>query len=572
MQSFDDIACHTAKLRASVDAARVLSNTLAEVPIRRIIRSVPAKDQEMDSILRSIRALEDTLQSLLREVDELRNGIFSPTMRIPDDLLRTIFLCCRDTRLLQKPADLHNYARWKPFDVEVLTHVCRRWRLVAMDAGPLWAQATLVTTSDWSESRRNPWHLLQPSGPFTNIREGVRLITLLDRSKHSPLNLSLKLKKDTNWQSLTDGLRRIVNEGRGIKQLDITASTAGDSVTQCCLSLAPPTLRSLKIYRNAEVWEDHNAPAFNAEIILSRSWPELVSLTLVGIDFPLRPASPYVPITRLITLELSSLLSEGTLEVLRLCSSTLERLVIRCYAWTEMQPSLNAVELPRVRHLQLAGGRETIVRLLPQIRTVSLTSADFTEIVQPGTPPSADDQAIPAIKTFLLGSKRAIEVLSFTDIDGIMWNQLEGTSVSRTIRSLHFGIRTLRTSWSVEPIHLQRGLLQFPNLEELISNKPSTVEFLTAMLSCLEIRNRLDSSGAAMKPIRRLATRGGWASETPARRKSEAELYWQIQGMVQELVIGDLKWDKSLRQWVPFDERGDWLSKEWAAPLTYFQQ
>ncbi|KZO92684.1 hypothetical protein CALVIDRAFT_540764 [Calocera viscosa TUFC12733] len=557
MEQHSHMTLHAAKLQATVDAAKTLVDTLGDIPVRTIIRSRGPKS--LNAVLHDVYELEDTVQRLLRKVDELRNRLFSPTARLPDEILQEIFLYCRDAIVQTRTSTPDR------FNPEVLTHVCRRWRMIALDTGVLWAQSTLAATSSLQESRLNPRHMLLPVERFSYIRNGQRRLALLDRSKEVPLSLYLKFPSGSNTQPLTDELSRIVRRERQIDRLNIRASIDCDDATSASLALAQHTVRWLKITRRRK----HSNPAelvrgINGSDILSKEWPRLRHLVLDGISLPRDPASPYLLLSDLRTLDLSlaglAVDIVCLIPVLSLCNPTLERLTIRFGYASQRLVSLDYIIYPRLRRLELSGGQGNIIQLLERIRAPSLTALYIGNLLGESQRLAVINSVGSALISLLQASGCAVRLLSLTEVSGAIWRAFAGTSAAITVHSIRYGSWGTGLQADDDAIELENGLLQFPNLEELCENRQHTVQSLRNLLSCVKVRKRLHGNGVMMKPIRRLAMRAPF-EETARGLKTEADIQMQLGQLVDEMVVGDLQWHRATNQWLSYQGGGDWLYK-----------
>ncbi|KAJ6471291.1 hypothetical protein C8R47DRAFT_1147701 [Mycena vitilis] len=105
-------------------------------------------------------------------VESLR-GLLSLVRSIPAEILSEIFIACRD-----KSLDTPDYETTNPYCAPmVLTHVCSRWRIVALHTPWLWNSVRLLTDA------------------FVDGRE-IFIKEILDRSGHAPLSVDLASPPD----------------------------------------------------------------------------------------------------------------------------------------------------------------------------------------------------------------------------------------------------------------------------------------------------------------------------------------------------------------------------------------
>ncbi|KAI0045658.1 hypothetical protein FA95DRAFT_1479596, partial [Auriscalpium vulgare] len=92
------------------------------------------------------------LRRILSAVYTRRNAL-SLSCRIPPEVLATIFAFCRDDSVedaerlpVHSESRLDSHRNWIR-----ITHVCRRWRDVALDCSSLWWDVDLAYGPDWME-------------------------------------------------------------------------------------------------------------------------------------------------------------------------------------------------------------------------------------------------------------------------------------------------------------------------------------------------------------------------------------------------------------------------------------
>lgn len=105
--------------------------------------------QFLDTNLRSesnaLLALQPTLRTTLNSL--------APVERLPPEMLSYCFLLLRSEEV-ERLIDADSYRsdstgiQW----LMAITHVCRRWRTVALDAQPLWRQLDVRSGSEWSQA------------------------------------------------------------------------------------------------------------------------------------------------------------------------------------------------------------------------------------------------------------------------------------------------------------------------------------------------------------------------------------------------------------------------------------
>ncbi|KAA1470123.1 hypothetical protein DENSPDRAFT_774533, partial [Dentipellis sp. KUC8613] len=102
--------------------------------------------QELDSAIKSVNSIQARINAL------------SPLSRLPTEILVEIFCCFA---AVQKPGDSRQgftYENGKAVTVSrdinlgwiLVTHVCRRWRHIAIDYAMLWTHINFALGSAWT--------------------------------------------------------------------------------------------------------------------------------------------------------------------------------------------------------------------------------------------------------------------------------------------------------------------------------------------------------------------------------------------------------------------------------------
>ncbi|KZO92702.1 hypothetical protein CALVIDRAFT_540776 [Calocera viscosa TUFC12733] len=557
-----DCIIHAAQLREAVDAARLLVDKLSAVPPRRSVRSLLHQNDDHHMTLQTIYDLEDTMKSLLRNVNELRNRVLSPSTRLHDELLQEIFLHCSNSMV---PRHRHSHD-WKKFDPVILTTVCRRWRTVALNTAAVWSNLSIEPRTVLYDPL-DPWRV--PSGDgdvdFHIYRDG-RYPAFLKRSKQAGLGLSLNLLNlpISNSHQLMDEVRQLGTKCGGINRLCLQTITSRDEITLESLKLVQQTVRDLKIRRvptsrNPEA-ETHT---MNGDSIFSNEWPRLQSLMLHTIGIPSRPTLPYVPLRHLRKMDLfvyPSTTDAGILNVLQLCSTTLEELFIS-WGWSvEGSSTPQMTRFPRLQHLRLNGFRDNFTVLWQHIWAPSLNKLELHSWdIQVDGQQHDFTPFLAALSKFVQKSHCPLEVVSLVEIPRSAWKEIVESTAAPTICSVTYGSR-------VDDLVLHQGLLdmlntelpRLGNLEELISIEPQSSLLLQNILEFVQSRHRLHTRGAAVKPIRRVSIQGRQAEAAEERREC-IRIQKELTELIEHIVVGQVTFDKPSKEWIFLEGGGDWI-------------
>ncbi|KAK0229751.1 hypothetical protein EDD85DRAFT_122829 [Armillaria nabsnona] len=126
-----------------------------EVPLRDIVNQGPQVLSDLDA---KIADVKDILQQLIRERSQaadnlaIAKNILHPIRRLPTDVLKEIFLAC-----VQSPVEcLFSLFRNDSMNLldgpRPISHVCRRWRGIAVNTPRLWSCISLLFPIDASRT------------------------------------------------------------------------------------------------------------------------------------------------------------------------------------------------------------------------------------------------------------------------------------------------------------------------------------------------------------------------------------------------------------------------------------
>ena len=155
--------------------------------IQKLVLSREAVVQDLNERIKALTAERDLQTKFIGD----HNALVSPTRRLPSDILSSIFLsylelCGRRSTYLGQnhPAVL-------------LTHVCRRWRAVALEAPLLWTHVRFkfpvhpyhVSPHPRRSGSKNLWHKLSEAWNDRLRKEEQTFQMCLERSVSCPLNV-----------------------------------------------------------------------------------------------------------------------------------------------------------------------------------------------------------------------------------------------------------------------------------------------------------------------------------------------------------------------------------------------
>lgn len=296
--------------------------------VPRVLQTAEQDDAAIASL-----TLENTAAGSAEERLELymrRNATIPAISRVPDEILAEVFALvaqdCRHRRV----------SGWRPLGWIIVTHICRHWRIIALNHASLWArQIRLLSNPDCWQTflRRSKKAPLFISAPAFDLSHDFWI-------DHEPLDRAMFETIQTRapyFQSLS---------------LDVSAkllcSLAHESPT-----LDAPILKSLYIrfWRGAQI-DTHDDLWFLSNSPL----PSLTDLRLMRAPSPLLFMFFRATLTRLIVLE-SCVTVEEWIECLALMPS-LEFLQFSDSVQLEsviLSPPSTPVLLPHLRHLVLNG-------------------------------------------------------------------------------------------------------------------------------------------------------------------------------------------------------------------------
>ena len=272
-------------------------------------RELEATQSQLCATKKLTDSLRNQRSAVKMQMDELR-GLMHPVRRLPVELLRAIFEAAMDI------------AESKLKMAVKLSHVCRQWRDIALDAPRLWSQVSLRP----SANSNSFWAEIIPrmkTIPATVHIEGIK-------ERHIPLLETWRLSTIPNIEKLT---------------LGSSHALTAYSIYESLFSLPYMPLKELTIVMEGDVDVLGEEELF--QNVQMGHFPSLLKLAIKGIGFVSFGPAPSPTITTLILdgvdgLDMQQVLQFRQLETLKLIR------VIFC------EPiSLEGLVSPTIRFLQL---------------------------------------------------------------------------------------------------------------------------------------------------------------------------------------------------------------------------
>ncbi|KAJ6559909.1 hypothetical protein B0H19DRAFT_1375865 [Mycena capillaripes] len=170
---------------------------------QRICNFLPNPEKELENLTEELARLDALRKDILRKRRELRKfidahrALLSPVRRLPEDIVRAIFMAClpstRNPTLSDQDAPL------------LLCRICRSWRDIALATPRLWAAIHIVVPAQWQLQ-----HLVD------------RVAAWFERSGVVPLTISMVLSRtcEIDWD-ISPLLSALVAVSRRWKSIEI---------------------------------------------------------------------------------------------------------------------------------------------------------------------------------------------------------------------------------------------------------------------------------------------------------------------------------------------------------------
>ncbi|KZO96785.1 hypothetical protein CALVIDRAFT_527113 [Calocera viscosa TUFC12733] len=338
-----------ALLSHAIDLCTTLRDTLERIGPSRWTRSPDFLSADEHAIVLKMHELESTLQRHLQEVNEKRNYALSPVSRLPDDVLRLIFLYMVDPE--PDRDDHRSYIDY--IFVEGISRVSRRWRAVVLDTATLWADVSFADPKYLADTDSDPIHPWYGSAKVLT-RTAVRN---LERSKLALLRVSMDVPAEPSVPAMVREYMRTCS-GR-VGELTLTVGREArllDAIVPCIAQTAG-VLRRFRFSVEDALYDVDGREA--VEQLLALHFPSLVDVRLTSIPLPLRHRQEYTALLgcRHLRLTIKHPLQFHLPQLLALlkCTPVLEDLYVTLMTFQDAAPPEleERLLLPELRNLNI---------------------------------------------------------------------------------------------------------------------------------------------------------------------------------------------------------------------------
>ncbi|KZO92721.1 hypothetical protein CALVIDRAFT_301816 [Calocera viscosa TUFC12733] len=390
----------TVQLSLAAHGLRSVQELFSRISPGRSIAST--RDGKAGNSAHEERALELEILEELRRLNELRNGFLSSTARLPDDILRLVFLhCIKPWRIKQSQV-----REYRPESTTLkFSHVCRRWRIVTISTPSLWSQITLTlslatTRSVVSEPGTIPAIVSDPSQSPELYKQALQIVgetytsLLLHRTRQSMVSLTINLQQRfsprTTSPSPLEPLTTIKDRITKLRVLlpmlwahEVLGTTL--SFTLCSLQhleIISPDYSSFEACRSHLLWKIVGIPFQRLRhLIISCQAPPPYSGDALQTQLHCES----------LELRLHHLISGGVyrniIAVLR-CFPNLKKLGIGTApefgVHTQEEDNMEPIPLTRLRALSIEATCPELIPLLQVLRTASVEELHIVTLAFPG--------------------------------------------------------------------------------------------------------------------------------------------------------------------------------------------
>ncbi|KZT59356.1 hypothetical protein CALCODRAFT_195517 [Calocera cornea HHB12733] len=532
-------------LTKSIALARELTSTLKASIVLHRDSSKPSR----------IRALEEQLRSKLQAVDEARNWTLSSISRLPDDLLRTIFL---------QAYDGSNKVKFP----RMIGSICRRWREVALDTANLWRLLRFPTNLTLPSESAQPWHpWYNPTSNHENHLQPL-FAANLQRARKALLDAELRL-------TVTSGSQQAVRTfldvcGDRTADLFMTVSPSETTILQLikCVWAVSNSLRRFSVYfLRTDTLETHRGVI---DLLLRTPMPHLTDVTFHEFPIPIVQDPSYVLLSSCRSLNIS--LYQFTWVTMEHFQGLLESCpqLVKLILTVPMQARQDFSKRKEEIRLTMPHLREYTVKFSPYrahansafaFSSITAPAIDILRIQIYGSIPT--DEARTTICRTLEGFIHASSPIRLRILhlrQGAVQTATRVLPLLPSLTVLHLSFEARFVAISVEQHTLLRTVLArlgdgpeemaCPALEALFTGTWAFSSHLRLLQQVAQARKRRG------QPLRRLVL-ADWPSQTvetvsdelPTSAGQAYDLETALAEEVGELTIGDWRFDGEGRTW-----------------------
>ncbi|KZO96774.1 hypothetical protein CALVIDRAFT_536699 [Calocera viscosa TUFC12733] len=271
-----------ALLSHAIDLCTNLRDTLERVGPSRWTRSADFLSADEYATVLKVHELESTLQRHLQEVNEKRNDALAPVSRLPDDVLRIIFLHMVDIHR----DDYRSYVHY--VFVKDLSSVSRRWRAIALDTANLWTGVSFAEPKYLADADSNPIHPWYGSAKVLSRT----VVCNLERSKLALLRVGMNVPAEASVPAMVREYMRTCS-GR-VGELTVTVQGQDARLLDAIVPCVAQTAGVLRRFRFRVEDAINGVDGRGAvEQFLALNLPSLVEIRLRSVPLPLKHRQEY---------------------------------------------------------------------------------------------------------------------------------------------------------------------------------------------------------------------------------------------------------------------------------------
>ncbi|KZT54038.1 hypothetical protein CALCODRAFT_519664 [Calocera cornea HHB12733] len=563
-------------LADAIELADTLTAMLEQIEPRRSMISTSGRELKPGAVLHTTHMLESKLHRRVQRINERRNDALAPVSRLPDDVLRYIF----------SVPSAEGWPKWGQFSV-LVSHICRRWRVVALDTPRMWASVRYSSRlSDPFSTMYDEPHAWRPprnvsvshrdlTHPFWDQKGHDATVhkdsTFLARSKSARLDVELNIFEYPDLEASTvEGYLRRHRYRAGDVSLSVAKYSTG-SLKKVMSRLAEDKpmlqLRKLRISSRpllAQIFDTSMTDLF------SYTMPQLHEVHLSNMPLPASfdPTYRLLSACKKLTLHASQesgFSSDKMTALLAGCPDLIEfRLVLDrpIIDSSQASPSRERFVLPKLRFYSACTARWGADIAFSLLRTPALTHLEVQRDII-NTNVEREDY-VGYLKQYIKASSAPLEYLSVKGLEPASFEE-----ILKDVPSIKYLSFTKRLSlW--EPTNsyqtLFRVLLESvlkvmpgekpncicPNLEAISCDLLAVPSLVKALSDLALVRSTASVAGKHGIAVIRRIELGDWPPSgmpaTPAQAYLNED---ELARHVDEFTIGKHRYDKLNRMWLP---------------------